>query len=116
MSVHYDDGRGARITILEPGGSTEPLRYRMILPRGFRVPSTEFHPVQSEDFRVLRGTLGLGTIDGKQVVLRAGETFHAEPGVPHLPANLGDDELELEAVVTPGLESAAMFVSLYANI
>jgi hypothetical protein len=34
----------------------------------------------------------------------------------HLPANGGDGELELEAVLTPGLDLADMFTDLYAAL
>jgi hypothetical protein len=34
-------------------------------------------------------------------------------GTCHLPANAGQDELEFEATLTPGLESSDMFAALY---
>ena len=90
------------------------MRFRMTLPKDMGPPAPECHPSQTEDFTVLRGTLDLGVIGGKRVVLKAGETFHLPAGVYHLPANGGDGELEFEAVLTPGLESGAMFTDLYA--
>lgn len=47
------------------------------------------------------------------MLLRAGDTYHLPAGTYHLPMNGGDDELELEATLTPGRESAAMFAALY---
>lgn len=84
------------------------------MPRGFGPPAAERHPRQREEFRVLRGTLDLGTIDGARVLLRAGETFSLPAGKYHRPLNAGDDELEFEATLTPGLDAAEMFASLYA--
>jgi mannose-6-phosphate isomerase-like protein (cupin superfamily) len=109
----YEDGLGGRITILEDGDAHAPMRFRMVLPKGFGPPAPERHPLQREDFVVLRGTLALGKVNGKRVVLDAGDTFRLPPATYHLPANGGDDELEFEATLTPGLDSAAMFASLY---
>ena len=105
MSTTHEDGHGGSITILEHGDATAPMRFRMILPKGVRPPAPECHPSQTEDYTVLRGTLDAGVIDGKRVVLKAGDTYHIPAGVFHLPANGGDDECELESVLTPGLES-----------
>jgi mannose-6-phosphate isomerase-like protein (cupin superfamily) len=113
MSTKHEDGLGGSITILEHGSEMTPMRFRMLLPKGFGPPAPECHPSQSEDFAVVRGVLDLGIIDGKHVVLRAGDSFHLPAGVYHLPRNTGDEELEFEAVLTPGLESGAMFTDLY---
>ncbi len=109
----HEDGLGGRITIHAEGDGTAPMRFVMVLPRGFGPPAPERHPLQREDFRVLRGTLDLGMVQGARVVLRAGESFRLPAGAFHLPANGGDDELEFEAVLTPGLDSAQMFAALY---
>jgi mannose-6-phosphate isomerase-like protein (cupin superfamily) len=114
VSTTHEDGLGGHITILERGDATAPLRFRMVMPRGFGPPARECHPSQREDFHVLRGTLDLGRIDGARVVLRAGDSYTLPAGVYHLPANAGEDELEFESTLTPGLDAAQMFVSLYA--
>jgi len=114
MSTKHDDGQGGSITILEHGSTTAPMRFRMIMPKGVSPPAPECHPAQTEDFKVLRGTLDLGMVHGKHVVLKAGDTFHLPAGAYHLPANRADDELEFEAVLTPGLEAGDMFTELYA--
>jgi quercetin dioxygenase-like cupin family protein len=72
------------------------------------------HESQTEDFTVLRGVLDLGVIDGRRVVLKPGDTFHLPAGVYHRPVNVGDDDLELEAVLTPGLESSNLFTDFSA--
>jgi mannose-6-phosphate isomerase-like protein (cupin superfamily) len=109
----HENGLGGSITILEPGSETAPMRFRMIQPKGFGPPAPEYHRAQTEDFRVLRGTLDVGTIDGKRVLVRAGETYHVPAGTYHQPLNGGDDELEYESTLTPGRESAAFFAALY---
>lgn len=110
----HEDGLGGKITILERGDAVRPMRFRMVLPPGFGPPSAECHPAQQEDFHVLRGTLGLGKVDGTQVVLRQGDRFSLPAGSFHLPRNAGDGDLEFEAILTPGLDSATMFEKLYA--
>lgn len=114
MSTTHEDGQGGHITILEHGSATAPMRFHMILPKNGGPPAPECHPSQTEDFKVLRGTLDLGVIDGKRVLLKAGDTFHLPAGVYHQPNSGGDDDVEFEAVLTPGLESADMFTNLYA--
>ena len=113
MSSKHEDGQGGSITILEHGSASAPMRFRMIMPKDVGPPAPESHPSQSEDFKVLRGTLDLGVVAGKRVVLNAGDSFHLPAGVYHLPANAGDGELEFEAVLTPGLASGDMFTELY---
>lgn len=114
MSTKHEDGRGGHITILEHGSATAPMRFHMILPKNGGPPAPECHPSQTEDFKVLRGTLDLGVIDGKRVLLKAGDTFHLPAGVYHQPNSAEDGDVEIEAVLTPGLESADMFTNLYA--
>ena len=112
MTTH-EDGLGGSITILEHGSSTTPMRFRMVLPKGFAPPAPECHPAQSEDYKILRGTLDLGIIGGKHVLLHAGDSYHMPANTYHLPHNPADSELEFEAVLTPGFESSAMFHDLY---
>lgn len=113
MSVIHEDGLGGSITILEAGDETAPMRFRMVLPKGMSPPAPECHREQREDFRVLRGTLDLGTVGGRRVVLRAGDVYELPCGAYHLPANGGEGELEFEATLTPGLDAAEMFAGLY---
>lgn len=110
----HEDGMGGSITILEPGDATKPMRFRMVLPKGFGPPAPECHPSQRENFVVLRGVLDLGKIDGQHVRIEAGDRYTLPAGTFHLPRNGGDDEVEFEATLTPGLDAAEMFTGLYA--
>ena len=116
MTTTHEDGHGGHVTILEHGSATTPMRFHAIQPMGVAPPAPECHPSQSEDYKIIRGTLDLGVIDGKRVRLRAGDTYHLPAGVYHLPANGGEGELEYESVLTPGFESADMFGDLYVVI
>jgi hypothetical protein len=89
MTTTHEDGHGGRITILEHGSATTPMRFRALQPKGVVPPAPECHPSQTEDFRIIRGTLDLGVIDGKRVRLQAGDSYHLPAGVYHLPEHRG---------------------------
>lgn len=110
----HEDGLGGSITILAEGDHERPMIYRMRMPPGVSPPATEMHPGQREEFRVISGTLSLGTIDGKEKLLQAGETYTLEPGHFHLPHCHGTEAVVFEATLTPGLDSAKMFEGVYA--
>lgn len=111
MSTTHESSGGGSITILEPGSATTPMRFRMTAGRGVAPPAAECHPSQTEDFKVISGTLRLGVIDGVDVVLRAGDTYHLPAGVRHLPT--AEPGTVFEATMTPGLETADMFADLF---
>jgi mannose-6-phosphate isomerase-like protein (cupin superfamily) len=113
QSKTYEDCLGGSITILEEGSDTTPMRFRMVMPPGFGPPAPECHPYMREDFRILRGKLSLGKVDGTPLVLSEGETCRLPAGVFHKPANAGDEPVEFEATLTPGRDAAAMFTELY---
>jgi mannose-6-phosphate isomerase-like protein (cupin superfamily) len=115
MTTTYEDGLGGSITILEEGGEDSPMRFRMVMPKGFGPPAPERHPRQREDFVMLRGELDLGAVNGEHVVLREGDTFTLPANVYHLPACGGDEECEFESTLTPGLDAAEMFRSIYTE-
>lgn len=110
----FENGRGGRITILDEGSATEPMRFRVVLPPGI-VSRPERHPNQQEEFRVISGTFELGKVNGKRVSLRAGETWTLPLNTFHHPRNGGAEPTVLDAVLTPGLDSARMFASLYTT-
>ena len=110
----HEDGLGGSITILAEGDHALPMIYRMRMPPGVSPPATEMHPGQREEFRVISGTLSLGTIDGKEKLLQVGETYTLEPGHFHLPHCHGTEPVVFEATLTPGLDSAKMFEGAYA--
>lgn len=111
----FVDGNGGSITILKEGSATQPMHYRMVLPKGFGPPS-ECHPSQEEHFRIISGVLDLGYVNGQRVELRAGQTFTLPAGVLHRPQCLYAEPAEFEATQTPGLGSANMFRSIYTTV
>ena len=83
----------------------------MVAGKGMAPPAPECHPSQTEDFKVISGTLDLGMVNGKHVVLKSGETFHLPAGVAHHP--LAAEGCVFEATLTPGLEMADLFAGLF---
>lgn len=67
-------------------------------------PPLHFHPEQTETFEVISGQLNV-TVDGKEIVLRPGETFTVPTNAEHKFANKAD----APAVVTVQLEPALRF-------
>jgi hypothetical protein len=57
--------------------------------------------------------LDLGTVNGRHVEVRAGETLILPAATFHRPGNRHTEPVEVEAALTPGLDSARMFTSLY---
>ena len=58
------------------------------------------HPAQEERFEVLAGTLAL-TVDGREHVLKQGESFVVPPGARHLPHNAGEEDVRFVAEMRP---------------
>jgi quercetin dioxygenase-like cupin family protein len=68
-------------------------------PGGF-VAAAHTHPVQTETFEIVSGTLG-AKVGGKKIEARAGETLVVEPGTAHKWWNAGEDELVFRAEGLP---------------
>jgi quercetin dioxygenase-like cupin family protein len=68
-------------------------------------PPPHVHQREDEIFHVLAGEV-LFTVDGQEMVLKAGETLHAMRGIPHTFTNKGPEAARMIVVVTPaGLEN-----------
>jgi quercetin dioxygenase-like cupin family protein len=68
-------------------------------PGGF-VAAAHTHPVQTETFEIVSGTLA-AKVGRKEIEARAGEALVIEPGTPHKWWNAGEDELVFRAEVRP---------------
>jgi len=110
----HEDGMGGSITILQRGDSVRPMIFRMRMPKGVSPPAPEMHPSQSEEIRVLSGVLRLGIVGGRELVLGPGERTTLLAGTFHQPSSGGEEPVEFEAILTPGLASASMFTAVYS--
>jgi quercetin dioxygenase-like cupin family protein len=98
----YNPVTKERMTFLRTAAQTRGEHVLIELrsePGGF-VAAAHKHPVQTEQFEIVRGTLG-AKIGGKKITATAGEALTVEPGVPHKWWNAGDDELVFRAEITP---------------
>jgi len=85
---------GERIVFHETSAETngERVVFETIVQPGGFVASAHLHPLQTERFEVLEGTLAMRR--GKETVeLGAGETVVVEPGTPHKFWNAGEGEV-----------------------
>jgi mannose-6-phosphate isomerase-like protein (cupin superfamily) len=98
----YDKRFGERYQVLEAARDSggELVRLQDTAAPGPSRRPTSAHPAQRERFEVLSGTLGL-TVNGKEHLLREGDSFVVEPGARHLPRNAGDGELRFLAEMRP---------------
>lgn len=111
-----EDGQGGCIVLGPELPPHEPFRFRITLPPGQGAQGYESHPFQEERYRVLSGAIDLGVMDGRRVVVKAGETFTMAPGTLHQPRNRGSEPCVFESVLTPGLQSRRLFGDMYRTL
>ena len=73
-----------------------------VQPQGF-VAAAHVHPNQTEEFRVLAGTVGF-KLGRERLEKRAGDVVVVDPGMPHKFWNAGDEPARFIAVVRPALQ------------
>ncbi len=102
---------GERFTFTER--TPERLAFDFALREGGKVPIPHVHPIQTERFEVVAGTvrfrLGLRTL-----LAEPGDVIEVPPGVTHAFANAGAGEARMKIEVTPALGMAEMFTEVVA--
>jgi quercetin dioxygenase-like cupin family protein len=95
-----DDGAGSRMTFL--GGTPDALQLTSTVSPGAG-PPMHVHHLQEEEVTVREGRLGY-TLEGQEERFAGpGETVRFQRGVAHTFRNAGDEDLQLEGVVSPPL-------------
>ena len=79
---------------------------------GGTVAAAHSHPVQTETFQVLKGTLG-AKVGGERVEARAGETLIVDPKTAHKWWNAGDDELVFVCEIRPAGEFERLIETMF---
>jgi quercetin dioxygenase-like cupin family protein len=88
----------------------EAMTFEVRMAPGAIGPDTHAHPLQEETFQVVEGRF-IGTIDGKELVLEAGEEVLVERGAMHTFRNGHPDrELVLKVRLEPALGFEWMMV------
>jgi mannose-6-phosphate isomerase-like protein (cupin superfamily) len=106
---------GERIVFHETSAETngERVVFETIVQPGGFVASAHLHPLQTERFEVLEGTLAMRR--GKETVeLGAGETVVVEPGTPHKFWNAGDGAVRFVCTVTPAVQFERLIATMYS--
>jgi quercetin dioxygenase-like cupin family protein len=98
-------------THLESG--EEAIRLRGSLPPGGDGPPLHIHARETERGTVLSGRLG-ALVDGKEMVLEAGEEFVFPAGQMHTWWNAGDELLETEGIAYPAADLDRYLQAMFA--
>jgi quercetin dioxygenase-like cupin family protein len=104
---------GERFTFIETAASTdgERLTFDLALRPGGAVPIPHVHPIQTEHFEMLGGTMRF-RVGLRHITATAGDVVEIEPGVLHGFANAGDDEVRVRVTCTPALNMEEMFAEV----
>ena len=105
--------RHRRAVHLHPHGSRDLLAFDFALREGGKVPIPHVHPIQTERFEVMAGSvrfrLGLRTH-----LAGPGDVVEVPPGVAHSFANAGEGEAHMRVEVRPALAMESMFREVVA--
>jgi mannose-6-phosphate isomerase-like protein (cupin superfamily) len=100
-----------RVTAQDTNGAL--LEFDDFLLAGYISPPEHVYPRQQERFEVISGSLGV-RIDGRELVLRAGESVAVPSGTPHTIWNAGEGETHLLVAFQPALQTEAFFETMFA--
>jgi mannose-6-phosphate isomerase-like protein (cupin superfamily) len=112
--VIHNPKTGQYITFLATSRDTngEVFRAEGRFPPGGYAGVTHIHPLQDEHFEVLAGS-AVFEVEGRDVVLTAGQTIGVPMGTPHTFANAGDDEMRVLFEFRPALDCTDLFYEMY---
>ncbi len=106
---------GERFTFTHTAASTggELLAFDFALRPGGKVPIAHVHPIQTERFEIVAGSVRF-RLGRRRFVAGPGEVVEAPPGVAHGFANAGDGEARMRVEVRPALAMERMFAEVIA--
>jgi mannose-6-phosphate isomerase-like protein (cupin superfamily) len=106
---------GERFTFTDTAASTdgELLAFELELGVGGAVPIPHVHPIQTERFEVVGGSVRFRT-GLRTHVAGPGDVLEIAPGVVHSFANVGDEEARLRVEVRPALAMEDMLAEVVA--
>ncbi len=106
---------GERFTFTHTAAGTdgELLAFDFALRPGGRVPIPHVHPIQTERFAVVAGSVRF-RIGRRTFVAGAGDLVEAPPGVTHGFANAGPGEARMHVEVRPALAMEEMLAEIVA--
>jgi quercetin dioxygenase-like cupin family protein len=100
---------GERFTFIETAATTngELLAFELDLRTGGGVPMPHVHPIQTERFEVLDGTVRF-RVGRRSILASAGEVVEIAPGVVHGFSNPGPEPVRMRIDVSPALQMEEM--------
>jgi quercetin dioxygenase-like cupin family protein len=106
---------GERFTFIETAATTdgELLAFELELRAGGKVPMPHVHPIQTERFDVLEGTVRF-RIGRRSILATSGEVVEIEPGVVHAFSNPGVEPVRMRVDVWPALQMEQMLREVVA--
>jgi quercetin dioxygenase-like cupin family protein len=106
---------GERFTFTHTAASTggELLAFDLGLAVGGAVPIPHVHPIQTERFEVVEGSVRF-RVGLRTRVAGPGDVVEVAPGVLHSFANAGDEEARLHVEVRPALAMEQMLADVVA--
>src|ERR1700754_2483340 len=106
---------GERFTFTETAATTagELLAFDFALRPGGAVPIPHVHPIQTERFEVLEGTMRF-RVGLRKVIAGPGDVVEVQPGIMHSFANPGEQEARLRVEIRPALAMERMFADVIA--
>jgi quercetin dioxygenase-like cupin family protein len=106
---------GDKVKFLVTGAESkgELLRAELWVKPSGEGPPLHYHPVQTETFKIIKGEMNL-TCDGKEMVLKAGESFTVPPNTPHKFWNGSKAEAVAIVDLIPALKTEYFIETMYS--
>jgi quercetin dioxygenase-like cupin family protein len=106
---------GDKVKFLVTGADSngELLRAELWVKPSGGGPPLHYHPVQTETFSIVKGEMNL-TCDGKEMVLKAGESYTVPPNTPHKFWNGSSAEAIAIVDLKPALKAEFFIETIYA--
>jgi len=106
---------GERFTFTHTSATTagELLAFELALRPGGAVPIAHVHPIQTERFEVVEGSMRF-RLGLRRRLAGPGDVVEVAPGVAHSFANAGDEEARVRVEVRPALAMEEMLAEVVA--
>lgn len=91
----------------------ELLRAELWVTPSGEGPPLHYHPVQTETFNVIKGEMNL-ICNGKDLILKAGESYTVLPNTPHKFWNGGKAEVIAMVELKPALKTEFFLETIYS--
>jgi mannose-6-phosphate isomerase-like protein (cupin superfamily) len=110
--VNPQNGQKLVFRLTSDDTAGELLEMEGFYPPEVDEPVPHYHPRQDERFEILAGTMA-ARLDGKERVVRAGETLDVPSGTVHAMWNAGDEEARLIWQTRPALRTERFFETYF---